>query len=163
MKDYPGLAKEYDALRFMAYAHIEEKEPVLREKLLKERREAASSLEDCLHRIRQEHGYERFLLEPTVHELKQCANEGPIVIVNVTDIRCVAIIVSTAEVQAIALPEMNSCQAPSSFQERLGRYGTIDDEKLKKYERDIEYDTGENDYITANISRLPQYPCKYLP
>ena len=49
--------------------------------------------------------------------------------------------------QAIALPEMNSCQAPSSFQERLGRYRTIDDRNLKKYERDIEADTEGNDYI----------------
>ena len=84
--DYPGLAKEYDALRIKAYAPIEEKQPVLREKLLNERRHAASTLEDCSHRIRQEHGYERFLLQLTVHELQQYANEGPIVIVHVTDI-----------------------------------------------------------------------------
>ena len=151
-KDYPGLAKEYDALRFKAYARIEEKQPVLREKLLKEHREAVSSLEDCLHRIRQKPGYERFLLEPTVHELKQCANEGPIVIVNVTDIRCDAIIVSTAEVQAIALPEMNSSQAPSSFHQRLGRYRTIDRKRLKIYERDIENDLEENDHVKLDAN-----------
>ena len=79
-KDYPGLAHEYDALRFKAYMHIEEKQPFLREKLFKNRRKAASSLEDCLHQIRQEQGCECFLLEPTVHELKKCANEGPIII-----------------------------------------------------------------------------------
>ena len=87
-----------------------------------------------------------------MHELKQCANEGPSVFVNVTDIRCDAIIVSTAEVQAIALPEMNSCQAPSSFQKKLGRYRTTDLKKLKKYERDIEYDTGGNDYVNPDAS-----------
>ena len=146
-KDYPSLANEYEALRFKAYTHIEEKQPILRERLLKERREAAISLEDCLHRIRQEQGYERFLLEPTVHELKKCANEGPIVIVNVTDIRCDAIIVSAAEVQAIALPEMNSGQAPSSFHQRLGRYRTIDRERLKIYERDIENDLEGDDHL----------------
>lgn len=54
--------------------------------------------------------------------LKKCAHEGPIVIVNATDIRCDAIIVSTAQVQALALPEMNSLQAPSFFQPKLGRY-----------------------------------------
>ena len=72
-------------------------------------------IEDCLHRIRQENGSERFLLEASVDELKEGANEGPIVIVNVTDIRCDAIIVSAAEVQAIALPEMNSPEAPPFF------------------------------------------------
>ncbi len=148
-KDYPGLATEYDALRFKAYAAIEEKQPVLREKLLKERREAASSLEDCLHRIRQEQGYDRFLLESTVQELQQCANEGPIVIVNITDIRCDSIIVTATEIQAIALPEMNSRQAPSSFHERLGRYRTID---YKRYKRDIEDDTEGNVYIKLDAN-----------
>ncbi len=148
-KDYPDLANRYETFRFKAYAHIEAMQPVLREKLLKERQEAAISLEDCLRRIRQEQGYERFLLEPTVHELQQCANEGPIVIVNVTDIRCDAIIVSTAEIQAIALPEMNSRQAPSSFHQKLGRYRNID---YKKYERDIENDMEGNNYIKLDAN-----------
>lgn len=69
-KDHSGLADGYDTLRFKPDAHIEEKQPVLREKLLKDRRTTAGSLVDHLHRIRKEQGYERFLLEPTVHELK---------------------------------------------------------------------------------------------
>ncbi len=151
-KDYPGLAKEYDTLRFKAYAPIEEKQSLPLEQLLKERRQAASSLEDCLDRIRQEHGYERFLLEPTVHELQQYANEGPIVIVNVTDIRCDAIVVSTAEVQTIALPEMNSRLAPSSFHQRLGRYSKIDSQRWTIFERDIEDDLEGNDHVELDAN-----------
>ena len=146
------MSKEYDSLRLKAYARVEEKQPILREKLLKECRQAASSLEDCLNRIRQKQGYERFLLEPTVHELQQNANKGPIVIVNVTDIRCDAIIVSTAEIQAIPLPEMNSRQAPSSFHQRLARYRKIDSQSLRIYERDIENDLEGNDHVQLDAN-----------
>ena len=124
--DYPSLANEYDAFRFKAYTDIEEKEPAIRAQLLRERREAATRLEDCLRQIRLKSGYDRFLLEPTLDELQQSASEGPIVIVNATDIECDAMIVSTSKVQAIALPEMNSSQAPSFFQQKLGRYRSID-------------------------------------
>ena len=144
--DYPYLANEYSALRFKAYADIEEKEPVIRAQLIRERREAATRLEACLHRIRLESGYERFLLEPTVDELQQLASEGPIVIVNATDIGCDAIIVSTSKVQAIALPEMNSSQAPPFFQQILGRYRAIDHPQRRNFERDLEADTGEADF-----------------
>ena len=150
-EDYPHLANEYDALRFKAYTDIEAKEPVIREQLVKERRDASSRLEDCLNRIRQQSGYERFLLEATVNEIKEGAKEGPIVIVNATDIRCDAIIVSAAEVQAIALPEMNSPEAPPFFQQKLGRYRTIDYEKLKKYERDIEADGADIDNAEPDV------------
>lgn len=51
--DDPALANEYDAIRFQVYADIEEEEPVIRQKLLKKRRDAANRLEHCLHRIRQ--------------------------------------------------------------------------------------------------------------
>ena len=149
--DYPHLANEYDALRYKAYTDIEAEEPVIREQMVKERRDASSRLEDCLRRIRQESGYERFLLEATVEELKAGAKEGPIVIVNATDIRCDAIIVSTADVQAIALPELNSPAAPPYFRQKLARYRTLDyEKKLKKdEERDIEPDEAEIDNDNA--------------
>lgn len=66
-----GFANEYDTLWFKAYTHIEAKEPVILEQLIKERRDASRRLEDCLHRIRQESGYEQFLLAATVDELKK--------------------------------------------------------------------------------------------
>ena len=140
-KDHPHLANEYDALRFRAYTDIEEKEPVIRAQLLKERREAATRLEACLHRVRLESGYERFLLGPTVDELQRSASEGPIVIVNATDIGCDAIIVSTSKVHAIPLPEMDSSQAPPFFQKKLGRYRAMNHQQWRKFERDIEDDT----------------------
>ncbi len=144
--DYPHLANEYDDLRFKAYEDVEEIEPVTRAQLLRKRREAAACLEACLDRIRLESGYDRFLLEPTVDDLQQNASEGPIVLFNATDFGCDAIIVSTSKVQAIALPKMNSSQAPSFFQQKLGRHRTIDDQQWKHFKRDIENDAEEADF-----------------
>lgn len=104
-----------------AYTDIEEKEPVIRAQLLKDRKQASTRLENCLHRIRLESGYEQFLLEATVKALQQSASEGAIVIVNATYIGCDAIIVSASKVQAITLSEMNSSHAPSSFQQKIER------------------------------------------
>ena len=50
--DYPHLANEYEALRLKAYTDIEENKPVIRALLLRERREAVTSLEHCLCQIR---------------------------------------------------------------------------------------------------------------
>lgn len=72
-------------------------------------------------------------------------------IVNATDIRCDAIIILASEMQAIALPAINSPEAPSFFQQKLGRYRITDSEVLKKYKRDIEDDGGENDYVEPDI------------
>ena len=140
--NHPHLANAYEAVRYKAYTDVEEKDPLIRAQLVRERRDAATRLQDCLNRIRLERGYEGFLLEPIVDELQQTASEGPIVIVNATDIGCDAIIVSTSKIQAIALPEMNFSQAPSFFQQKLGRYRSIDHEQCRNHKRDLEYDTG---------------------
>jgi hypothetical protein len=56
--------------------------------------EALEELEECTSSIRQLPGHERFLLGPTLDELREMTSEGPIVMVNVTDIRNDAIIVT---------------------------------------------------------------------
>lgn len=123
--DYPLLANKYNTLRFKAYTDIEVKELVIWEQLLQERREARTRIENCLYQIFLKSGYKRFLLESTVDELQQSSKEDLIVIVNVTDIGCDAIIVLTSEVYAIALPDMNSSYATLFFYKSLERYRAI--------------------------------------
>lgn len=122
--------------------------------MLRERREAATCLDDCLHLICEKYGYERFLLAPTQDELKQSANEGPIVIVNATNIRYDAILIFASRIHAIALPEMNTPHTPSFFYQRLGPYRAIDDKEFKKNERDIENDMKRNHYTTAQVEHM---------
>ncbi|KAF0327339.1 TPR domain-containing protein [Colletotrichum asianum] len=94
-------------------------EPRARDYLIHERTEAHRQLEDCLDRIRRHRGHERFLLEPTLDELLQCATEGPIIIVNVTSISSDAITVSSSGCKAINLPEIT----PSQVSVLAGAFG----------------------------------------
>jgi len=58
--------------------------------------------------IRQELGFPRFLIPPSIDELQQCAVEGVIVFLSVTDVGADAIIVSKFAVTSLALPDMYS-------------------------------------------------------
>jgi len=133
---HPNLAKEYEQLRFKAFRQVDSDKPVIREQLTGEHQEASRRLEDCERRIRKEQGFEHFLQLPPTEELTACASEGPIVIVNATDIGSNAILVLPSGPQAIALTELTS-QAPEAFQKALRRSGAIIERGLQ---RDIESD-----------------------
>jgi hypothetical protein len=133
---HPDLAKEYEDLRFKAFRQTESDEPAIREQLSRARQEAYRQMEDCEHRIREKPGFERFLQPPSTEELTACASEGPIVIVNATDIGSDAVLVLPSGPKAIALTELAS-QAPEAFQKALGRSRAINERGLQ---RDIESD-----------------------
>lgn len=120
--DYPALAEEYEKLRIKAYTQIEGGTPVFRDKLARERREAARDIEECLLRIRQQPHYERFLLGSSIEELKSHAAEGPIVVVNITDIGADAIILSQKRIQSLSLPELSRQKAPKFIREDFDRF-----------------------------------------
>lgn len=63
-------------------------------------------LEACINQIRNFTGYERFLMGPTPQELMSLANEGPIVFVNVADLRSDAFIISPSAIKHIPLTGM---------------------------------------------------------
>lgn len=130
-RDHQDLARRYESLRYQVDAdEIEDyrtaalpedlvnewsegipgqltrewKEEIARE-LGKQRREALAEIEICADKIRQLSGYERFQMSREIDELKRQAIEGPILVVNVSDIRADAIILTPSEVRAIQLPE----------------------------------------------------------
>jgi tetratricopeptide (TPR) repeat protein len=135
-RTHPTLAQEYEQLRFKAFRPADSDEPAIREQLSRARQEAYRQMEDCEHQIRQKPGFEHFLQPPPTEELTACASEGPIVIVNATDIGSDAILVLPSGPKAIALTELAS-QAPEAFQKALGRSRAIDERGLQ---RDIESD-----------------------
>uniref|UniRef100_L2G9W7 TPR domain-containing protein n=1 Tax=Colletotrichum fructicola (strain Nara gc5) TaxID=1213859 RepID=L2G9W7_COLFN len=146
-KDHPDLANEFERLQLLASQPIDDVvEPRARDHLIHGRTEAHRQLEDCLDRIRRHRGHERFLLEPTLDELFQCATEGPIIIVNVTSISSDAIIVSSSGCKAINLPEIT----PSQVSVLAGAFGMSrsKDGYGEKHVRDIK---SERD-VTAKYS-----------
>lgn len=90
--------------------------------------------ETCLERILQIPGHQNFLKEPEPIELLKGAVEGPIVVVNITEIRSDAIIVTRSGSRSIELSEM-SLQGTSFLTEVFGRHSSIGEEG-EDYDRD---------------------------
>ncbi|KAL4776573.1 CHAT domain-containing protein [Aspergillus nidulans var. acristatus] len=108
--DHPALAKEYDRLRHILSQPLDAVLPESRNQLLQWKKRAPHELENCLATIRQQEGYEHFLLEPAIEDLTSQAAEGPVVIVNINDFGSHAIIVQDHKIRSLSLPDMLQTQ-----------------------------------------------------
>ena len=137
---------------------IDDQGPIVRDQLLKERTEAGHKIEVCLAEIRQNApGQERFLLGPSVEELKTHAIEGPIVVINVTDIAANAIIVSHNQIESLSLPGLSPATAPQPINQQFRRYQFF---RRGDYDRDIggeteaEIDPVQFSWLWSNCVKL---------
>lgn len=80
------------------------------------RMQATVDIEPVLDEIRQIPDYERFLLPSTPAELMKTAEGGTIVVVNTTDLRSDAIIVTTSAITELALPKLVFAEAKHRMQ-----------------------------------------------
>ena len=132
---HPEKAAAYDQLRSEVSAPMHEMENLnMRRSRMTRHGEAVKELDECIHSIRQLPGHQRFLLGPTLDELKGWASEGPIVVVNVTDIRSDAIIATSSGVNSLRLPKLKKTDAIKWIGEDLTTYKTLE-EKGKKNKR----------------------------
>jgi tetratricopeptide (TPR) repeat protein len=101
----PDLARRYEHLRdeFNRPADIFDKDT---ERARNHRRQAADKLDACLLEIRETAGNERFLLGQTTAEMQNCAIGGTIVLINITESRSDAILVSSADIKLLSLPRL---------------------------------------------------------
>ncbi|GKZ75539.1 hypothetical protein AnigIFM56816_000192 [Aspergillus niger] len=104
--DHPSLAQEYDRLRFILSRPVDSGDARSQEDLIHSKQNAPRELERCLATIREQPGYERFLLEPAIEELVAQAQEGPLVTVNITDFGSHAVIVLDHHVFSLELPPL---------------------------------------------------------
>uniref|UniRef100_A0A0D2XSU7 CHAT domain-containing protein n=1 Tax=Fusarium oxysporum (strain Fo5176) TaxID=660025 RepID=A0A0D2XSU7_FUSOF len=110
--DHLQLANRYQSLVDEVNAPTRQTTPGVVEALLRKRRqEAVAELDMCLKEIRCVPGYERFMLGQTVTEMQECITEGSIVVINITDFRSDAIIVSNNSLRTIVLPELSASKA----------------------------------------------------
>lgn len=70
------------------------------------RREHMSQLDTCIKQIRDIEAHRRFLLGNATTEMQEAALGGTIVVVNVTDFRSDAIIVTPTSIKAFSLPQL---------------------------------------------------------
>ncbi|KAK2931583.1 hypothetical protein FoTM2_009095 [Fusarium oxysporum f. sp. vasinfectum] len=110
--DHLQLANRYQSLVDEVNAPTRQTTPGVVEALLRKRRqEVAVELDMCLKEIRCVPGHERFMLGQTVTEMQECITGGSIVVINITDFRSDAIIVSNNSLRTIVLPELCASKA----------------------------------------------------
>ncbi|CAG8320463.1 unnamed protein product [Penicillium salamii] len=123
-KDHPRLATEYDYLRRTLSQLLPSDDSEDTAHLVERKKQASRELEHCLHAIRQESGYTRFLLEPEVHTLTAQAADGPLVAVNTTDLGSHASIVVRDQIHSLELPQMLSLRH-SGLNHQLARFRAV--------------------------------------
>ncbi|KAH7183206.1 CHAT domain-containing protein [Fusarium flagelliforme] len=106
-KHYPDLAERYRSLQTeldrskMTNALSKESE-----RSLNRRHAAAKDFIDLTAEIRRLPGYETFMLPPNDDEIYKASDCGPIVVINVSRLRCDALLISDSRVQALALSDL---------------------------------------------------------
>ena len=100
---HPAIAEEYMALRGQLDAPI-----TLTQFRTDQRYSASQRLERKIQQIRQLPNFDRFLLAPSEDDLKTAAKCGPIVIINVSEYRCDALIIEKNKIRALHLPHLHS-------------------------------------------------------
>lgn len=100
----PELAEEFENLRAELNTPFPETlNEDLRRVIIQRRIEAGRRFEQCLLDIRRLPRHEGFLRGPTTDQLKQEANHGAVIIVNTTEIRSDAIIITSSAIESIPL------------------------------------------------------------
>jgi len=138
MSQYPTLAQDFDALRqeldspfpsteWSSDSSID-KGLQIQQAAIRRRNKVATDLDDILSQIRQKPAFETFLRAESEEYLLSAAQEGPIVVVNATNLRSDAILLTQNRVSSIALPDLSQARKMKYF----GKSGTTDDNEVKR-------------------------------
>jgi hypothetical protein len=105
-KVYPNVYARYESLRRKLNKSMTgmPSDFVSRVGVLQAQGQTAEEFRAYIDEIRKLPGQERFLLELALPEIQACAKGGTVVIVNVTNIRSDAILVSSETIDSISLP-----------------------------------------------------------
>ncbi|GKT60050.1 TPR domain-containing protein [Colletotrichum tofieldiae] len=114
-EQYPDMARSFDELRQQLDAPTSRDTLVsaetpsdLSERVAADRRHKASrDMAILLDKIRNKHGFERFLLPATEAEIRRAADFGPIVILNVSKHRCDALLIEPSRVRTLELRDLS--------------------------------------------------------
>lgn len=113
---HPDLAKEYlDIRRRMIVLPSVLKNVLITnqssedtsESFFKDARDAESEFNMLLKRIRLCKGFKKFGLPPTIEDMVQAGDEGPVVTINLSPYRCDAFIIFKGQIMVLPLPKLN--------------------------------------------------------
>jgi CHAT domain-containing protein len=139
---YPEKAAAYDRLRNEVNTpSLEAEDSELRRLRTMRHLEAVKELDECIQSIRDLPEHQRFLLGPTQEELVSCASKGPIVVVNITDMRSDAIVVTASGVISVTLTGLTRTETVAWIQEDLSvlKQSDTPQDRGKKNKRYVEF------------------------
>ena len=104
------LAERFDGLRNEANAPLQGIDnPLIRAQAMERRKEATRELQLLIeHDIRNVPGLSQFSLGQSIEDMQMSAEQGCIVVVNVSELRSDAIIISSNKIQTLNLPQMKA-------------------------------------------------------
>lgn len=85
-------------------------------------READEEFSKIIDEIRTQPGFSRFLQSPGAEDLMNAANQGPVIVVNISSFRCDAFLIQSGSIQVVELPGLTK--------EELGKQVTYLQNKL---------------------------------
>ena len=119
IKQHPHLATEF--LRLCKdlddTSNIDEMAP---DQEINQRHKLADELDQIIDKIREKQGFERFLLPPLASELLSVASQGPIALLNVSNIRSDALLLKSTGMEVVPLPDLT----PNKVAEQVARFIT---------------------------------------
>jgi tetratricopeptide (TPR) repeat protein len=139
--DHPGLCEELEQCRDdlnQPAMHCMVKSSLFDDQTVSRRIQVASRLDTVLTEIRKQQGYETFQLPPTAMELMSVAREGPIVVINTTDIQSNAIILIQDSMEALDLTDL-SAEVASRQLQKMARMGVGAGPQYRANTRDISH------------------------
>lgn len=89
-------------------------------------------LDECVQEIRKLPGFDKFQESNTAKQMQDCASDGDIIVVNVTNLRSDAIVVTTRGTRTIPLPKLNADDARGWNDQDLTNTSMADREAGKK-------------------------------
>jgi tetratricopeptide (TPR) repeat protein len=93
---------------------------------VRDRQKLADEFDVTVTEIRSQEGFNRFLLSPLYRQLAPIAIDGPIVLVNVSDLRSDAIVVTVSGVEPVALPAVTPDQVAEHVAEFMSALEATD-------------------------------------
>ena len=107
-KNYPDLAERYRSLQ-TELDRSKTTNTICKdsERSVNRRHAAARDFTELTAEIRRLPGYETFMLPPSDNEIYKASECGPIVVINISRLRCDALLISDSRVQALPLTSLD--------------------------------------------------------
>jgi tetratricopeptide (TPR) repeat protein len=124
---YPRLCTVYEKLRVEVNMPVDSiSDEVQRANAIKRRSKAIVQLDNCIKGIRRIPGFSNFQKGLNSDEMRLCAAKGCIVIVNVTDLRSDAIIISASAIRCLSLLDLDAPRAKEWIGQNLTSITSVD-------------------------------------